>query len=242
MSSGVTDPVGPSSGTWRVVRGGCWDNRAGDCASSFRIHAVPWYVKYGIGFRLVIVPDLLKERGIKPSALGKVQLWEGGPYWAEMNIGAKKPEDYGYYFWWGDTVGYKRENDAWVASDGSSSNFSFEEKNAPTFGKKPQLLQNEGWTTVEGVLTPQHDAAHVQWGGGWRMPTEPEIVDLNDKCEWVWITLNGVEGYVVRGKGDYASASIFLPGGGRFRGNLPPVGNNGCYWGGIFWQQVELFG
>ena len=25
--------------------------------------------------------------------VGKVQLWEGGPYWAEMNIGAKKPED-----------------------------------------------------------------------------------------------------------------------------------------------------
>ena len=40
---------------------------------------------------------------------GKVQLWEGGPYWATTNIGAEKPEDYGYYFWWGDTVGYKRE-------------------------------------------------------------------------------------------------------------------------------------
>ena len=28
----------------------------------------------------------------------KVQLWEGGPYWATTNIGAEKPEDYGYYF------------------------------------------------------------------------------------------------------------------------------------------------
>jgi hypothetical protein len=56
-----------------------------------------------------------------------VQLWENGPYWATTNIGAEKPEDYGYYFWWGDTVGYKRENDKWVASDGSNSNFSFEE-------------------------------------------------------------------------------------------------------------------
>ena len=25
----------------------------------------------------------------------KVQLWEGGPYWAATNIGAEKPEDYG---------------------------------------------------------------------------------------------------------------------------------------------------
>ena len=55
----------------------------------------------------------------------KVQLWEGGPYWATTNIGAENPEDYGYYFWWGDTVGYKRENDKWVASDGSSLSFSF---------------------------------------------------------------------------------------------------------------------
>ena len=55
----------------------------------------------------------------------KVQLWEGGPYWATTNIGAENPEDYGYHFWWGGIVGYKRENDAWVARNGSSSNFSF---------------------------------------------------------------------------------------------------------------------
>ena len=69
MSSGVTDPVGPSSGGWRVVRGGCWDNRVGDCPSFSRIHTVPWYVHSCIGFRLVVVPDLLKERGIKSPTL-----------------------------------------------------------------------------------------------------------------------------------------------------------------------------
>ena len=56
----------------------------------------------------------------------KVQLWKNGPYWATTNVGAEKPEDFGYYFWWGDTVGYRREGDAWVASDGSSSSFSFD--------------------------------------------------------------------------------------------------------------------
>ena len=40
--------------------------------------------------------------------LGGVQLWENGPYWAECNAGATRPEEYGYYFWWGDTVGYTR--------------------------------------------------------------------------------------------------------------------------------------
>ena len=138
-------------------------------------------------------------------------LWKGGPYWAETNIGADKPWECGYYFWWGDTVGYKRENDAWVASDGSSSNFPFVERNVPTFGKDISALKRDGWITTENVLAPQHDAAQVQWGGGWRMPTAQELDDLTRKCDWSWTTMNGVNGYVIRGRGDYASASIFLP-------------------------------
>ena len=69
-----------------------------------------------------------------------VQLWENGPYWAETNIGAEKPEDYGYYFWWGDTVGYKRVGDAWVASDGSCSALLqiVENRFAP---RRPTLIQ-----------------------------------------------------------------------------------------------------
>ena len=63
--------------------------------------------------------------GVVASTHNKVQLWENGPYWAETNIGADEPWDSGYYFWWGDTLGYKRVNDAWVATDGSSSNFEF---------------------------------------------------------------------------------------------------------------------
>ena len=44
-----------------------------------------------------------------------VQLWKDGPVWAFCNIGATVPEECGYYFWWGDTVGYVRENNNWVA-------------------------------------------------------------------------------------------------------------------------------
>ena len=59
-------------------------------------------------------------------------LWKCGPQWAGRNIGAEKPWEAGYYFWWGDTVGYKRVNNDWVASDGSTSHFSFCEENTPT--------------------------------------------------------------------------------------------------------------
>ena len=170
----------------------------------------------------------------------RVQLWEGGPYWATTNIGAEKPEDYGYHFWWGDTVGYRREGESWVATDGSVSGFSFEAENVPTFDKYIDTLKNEGWITADSVLVPEHDAAHVHWGGGWRMPTRQELDDLcgNDKCEWVPTKRNGVQGCVVKGKGAYASASIFLPcigsGGGTSLSNAGLIGS--C------WSSVPCLG
>ena len=164
----------------------------------------------------------------------KVQLWEGGPYWADRNIGAENPWDYGYYFWWGDTVGYKRVNDIWVASDGSTSNFSFEPNNTPTDGKNIGTLRNEGWITSDNVFALEHDAARVQWGGGWRMPTMQELSDLGNKCDWTWTTLKGVNGYEVRGRGDFASNSIFLPAAGYGGGtSLYDASSHGYYWSSV---------
>jgi len=160
-----------------------------------------------------------------------VQLWEGGPYWATTNIGAENPEDYGYYFWWGDTVGYKRENNKWVATDGSSSNFSFSSGNTPTYNKSIAALQSEGWITADSVLAPAHDAAHVHWGGSWRMPTDAEFSALINNCTTKWITTNGVSGRLVTGKGAYADRSIFLPAAGYgYDSDLRRTGADGDYW------------
>ena len=162
---------------------------------------------------------------------GKVQLWEGGPFWATMNVGAEKPEDYGYYFWWGDTVGYTRVDSKWHASDGSSANFVFDEHSVPTYYIGPGALQEEGWVTADGVLTPEHDAAHVQWGGEWRMPSKQELSDLIANCDWTWTETNGVSGCVVRGRGDYASKVIFLPATGYANSNeLIGDGSGGIHW------------
>ena len=181
----------------------------------------------------------------KSPAHGKVQLWKNGPYWAETNIGAEKPWESGYYFWWGDTVGYKFENDVWMASNGSSPGFSFEKTNLfsklfgkkdniPTCGKDISTLLNEGWIKQNGILVPEHDAAHVKWGGQWRMPTDQELKGLCNKCDWTWMQMNGVSGYVVRGMGDYVSASIFLPCAGYGDGtSLFYAGSYGYYWSSV---------
>ena len=162
---------------------------------------------------------------------GKVQLWERGPYWATTNIGAENPEDAGYYFWWGDTVGYKRKNNKWVATDGSSLNFSFKGSNTPTYYKHVATLQSEGWITADGVLAPAHDAAHVHWGGDWRMPTDAEFSALINNCTTTWTTRNGVYGRLVTGKGAYADRSIFLPAvGSVYDSDLFDSGSRGRYW------------
>ena len=166
----------------------------------------------------------------------KVQLWEDGPYWAMTNIGAENPEDFGYYFWWGDTVGYERVGNVWMAADRSSENFSFDDS-APTLGKSDTNLQDEGWVVSKDgtyVLAPEHDAAQVQWGRGWRMPTSAELSALTNNCDWTWTTMNGVTGYVVRGRGDYVANRIFLPCPGVVNGTSLNAANGiGDYWSSV---------
>ena len=161
-----------------------------------------------------------------------VQLWSGGPYWAETNIGAEKPWECGYYFWWGDTIGYKRVNDCWVKSDAAAdsavSTFSFR---ATTYNKSNMELKKEGLVTDELVLAMAYDAANVHWGGSWRMPTKQEFEDLKDRCEWKWMTREGVNGYCIRGKGAYASFSIFLPATGYgWFDYFSDYSSKGYYW------------
>lgn len=163
---------------------------------------------------------------------GGVQLWENGPYWAECNVGAEKPEDYGYQFWWGDTVGYTNTGSGWISvKDGASISFSSSGTAASTYSKSTSALQSAGYIDSTGNLAAAHDAATAHLGAPWRMPTYEELLALNNNCTSEWITTNGVNGRVVRGKGDYADRSIFLPAAGTGSGsNLDYPGSYGFYW------------
>jgi formylglycine-generating enzyme required for sulfatase activity len=52
-----TDPEGPSSGSSRVIRGGCWLLSAGDCRSAHRTGFSPGDRHSTVGFRLAISPS-----------------------------------------------------------------------------------------------------------------------------------------------------------------------------------------
>jgi uncharacterized repeat protein (TIGR02543 family) len=78
-------------------------------------------------------------------------------------------------------------------------------------------------------LDLKDDAAYVNWGGDWRMPTMDEINELVDNCTWTWTTQNGVEGY--KGTSKTNGNSIFLPAAGSRDGSkLYGAGSCGSYW------------
>ena len=51
-----TNPQGPSSGSYRVLRGGSWGSHAGGCRVSYRNYFDPGSSFNGSGLRLVLVP------------------------------------------------------------------------------------------------------------------------------------------------------------------------------------------
>ncbi len=62
-SGAVTDPTGASTGSYRVLRGGCWYVVAANCRSAIRLRFGPSFRSYYLGFRLA-----LSSLGTSPAA------------------------------------------------------------------------------------------------------------------------------------------------------------------------------
>ena len=150
-----------------------------------------------------------------------------GTKWATFNVGASAPEDYGDYFAWGETepkADYSWETYKWC--NGSNTTLT---RYCPA--SKTDFWGGSG--SPDGKFLFKYydyedDAARVNWGGSWCMPTEAEWKELQDNCTWTWTTQNGVNGRLVTGSN---SNSIFLPAAGYRRGtSLYDVGSDGYYW------------
>ena len=122
--------------------------------------------------------------------------------WATCNVGASKPEDYGNYYAWGET----------------STKSSYTSDNCKTYRKSMGDIK----------ANSKCDAARANWGGTWRLPTEAELKELENRCTWTWTTQNGVKGHKVTGPN---GNSIFLPAAGyRCGSSLNNAGECGYYW------------
>ena len=140
-----------------------------------------------------------------------------GMLWADRNVGADSPEAYGDYFAWGETEPkgyYDWDNYMWQV--GGSNTLT-----------KYNTDSYYGTVDNKTTLDLEDDAAYVNMGSEWRMPTIDELQELLG-CTWTWTTHNGVNGYKVTGDN---GNSIFLPAAGcRFVGSIDVAGSYGYYW------------
>ena len=147
--------------------------------------------------------------------------------WATCNVGADKPEGYGDYYAWGETEPkseYTWENYRFrISGDDFFKNIKLSKYNTDIITGVVDSL-----TTLEMI----DDAAHVRWGGNWRMPTVDEFRELMDSCIWTWTTINGVNGYkVTSNMHGYTDRSIFLPAVGLGNANFNNrQDDHGLYW------------
>ena len=144
-----------------------------------------------------------------------------GTKWATCNVGATKPEEYGNYYAWGETT-LKDYYDWSTYKYGSDYDELTKYCTDSDYGK-------DGFADYKTVLDPEDDAAHANWGGAWRMPTDEEWTELRTNCTWTLTTKNGVNGYEVKSKTN--ENAIFLPAAGcRYYDDLYTAGDFGSYW------------
>ena len=146
-----------------------------------------------------------------------------GTKWATMNIGAEKETDYGLYFAWGETQGYSGITD--------EKQFSWDDyKYGTSTSNLTKYNSTDGLTTLE----PSDDAATVNWGGKWRMPTVEQINELldTDNCTNEWVTdYNGSEVSGTLFTSVRTENKLFIPSAGKYSGgSLSYVGGGGFVW------------
>ena len=142
-----------------------------------------------------------------------------GLLWATCNVGANNPEEYGDYFAWGETE---------PKSSYTMGNYRFNAGDFKMYNKYNTVTEY-GIVDSRTCLEFSDDAANTNWGGKWRMPTEAEVMELRNQCDWQLTTQGGTNGWRVTSKTN--GNSIFLPAAGFLFGGIPyDVGTECKYW------------
>lgn len=130
-----------------------------------------------------------------------------GTKWACCNVGASTPEDYGYYAW-GET----------------SEKSNYTDKTYAYYNSSTGSFNNIG----SDIAGTSYDAATVNMGAPWHMPSSAQQQELINNCSHLWTTQNQVNGILVTGPN---GGQIFLPASGRrYFGTHYFQGSDGYYW------------
>ena len=130
-----------------------------------------------------------------------------GTKWACCNVGADKPEAYGGYYAWGET----EEKDYYDWSTYTLCN-----------GNATSCVR------IYSIGGTQYDAAYVNWGSPWYLPSADQFEELIRECSKEFTTYNNVNGLVFIGP---SGNKLFLPLAGVYMKDWRPTGGfSGKYW------------
>ena len=160
-----------------------------------------------------------KERGFEYVDLGL----PSGTMWATCNVGANKPEDEGLLFQFGHVDGYRYRDknsqfrtNAQNLEDGSTSEYIPITSSGKTY-------------KVNDILDLADDAAHVNMGGKWRMPTKDELKELFNNTTRKVETINRVKGMLFTSK--INNKRLFVPFAGYwYNGSFAAAGSYDIVW------------
>lgn len=94
-----------------------------------------------------------------------------GTLWATCNIGANNPEDYGDRFAWGETE--------------TKTYFDYYNYKYSTGGPLSKYENSDVGGDDKIILDLEDDAAHVNWGNPWKIPSREECLELINNCDIV---------------------------------------------------------
>ena len=161
----------------------------------------------------------MKENGFEYVDLGL----PSNTMWATCNVGAEKPEDNGLLFQFGHIDGYKYmdenhkfKTNAQNLEDGSAREY------IPITSSDRVYKKND-------ILDLEDDAAHVNMGGKWKMPTNEQLKELYDNTTHKVKTINGVQCMVFTSK--INNKRLFVPFAGYwYNGSFADAGSYAGVW------------
>lgn len=135
-----------------------------------------------------------------------------GTLWSNMNLGAQKISDYGDYYAWGEVQSknvydfkvktyryYAQIDSTYVDDDGFTIVETKKGYTKYVMEEEAEEYGLNGFFDNKISLDVEDDAAYVNWGCEWRIPTNDQLIELKNICLWKKVTLNGTNGYKVIG-------------------------------------------
>lgn len=146
-----------------------------------------------------------------------VQLWEGGPKFAEFNVGSVITS-------YANLQSTTEDTTATVSTTTSTENVG------GLYAYKVPA-KNGRRDTWSGSTTAVSDVATTLWGDKWTMPTTAQYTDMLTNCTITWCDGTNTQyvdgcplsGWIVTGTGEYETNSIFFPYGGYLKVQSSPV-------------------